>query len=127
MLEHMAPALNWAYITPGQDKADPLLSPICATRDMLPQRIYFIGAEYDYLCHEAEIMARSLAFGKFEVPGDQVGELGMQWEREGIKWWNVAGAVHGWTHIPMKGDENVVKQNMLKRLKREIAEFVASE
>jgi acetyl esterase/lipase len=127
-LKNMGPVFNWAYIPVGTDLSDPLLSPICAKgREDLPQRMFFVGAEYDYLCHEAEIMARSLAYGKFEVPRDKVGELGMEWEKEGIKWKNVSGVVHGWTHIPMKGEEEVVRQNELKRLYGEIAEFVRKE
>ena len=124
-LKEIGPTFNWAYIPVGTDLADPLLSPICAEwRAALPQRIFFVGAEYDYLCHEAEIMARSLAFGKFESPRDKVGDLGMEWEKKGVKWRTVGGVVHGWTHMPFKGEEEIVKQNELKRLYREINEWV---
>ncbi|KAJ9613417.1 hypothetical protein H2200_003359 [Cladophialophora chaetospira] len=124
-LEKIGPVFNWAYVNTGQDLSDPLLSPICVKgREALPRRIFFVGAEYDYLCHEAEIMARSLAFGSFEVPKDKVGDLGDEWEKDGIKWRNVKGVVHGWTHIPEKGERQVLKVNELKKLYREIAEFI---
>lgn len=44
VLKDMAPVFNWAYITSDQDKSDSLLGPICATREQLPHRVFFIGA-----------------------------------------------------------------------------------
>jgi len=124
VLKNISSMFNWAYIPIGQDLSDPLLSPICARgREDLPQRIFFVGAEYDYLSHEAEIMARSLAFGRFEVPRDKVGDLGDEWEKEGIKWRNVGGVVHGWTHHPATGEKEVLKQSELNRLYREVADW----
>ncbi len=124
-LKSAGPVFTWAYLNPGQDLSDPLLSPICVNgREALPQRIFFVGAEHDYLCHEAEIMARTLAFGRFEVPNDKVGDLGDEWERNGIKWRNVKGVAHGWTHTPETGERKVVKINELKKLYDEIAEWV---
>ena len=127
-LKSAGPVFSWAYLNVGQDLSDPLLSPICVEgREALPQRIFFVGAEHDYLAHEAEIMARRLAFGKFEVNKDKVGGLGDEWEKDGIKWRNVKGVVHGWTHIPEKGERKVLKINELKRLYGEIAEWVKQE
>ncbi|OCT44803.1 hypothetical protein CLCR_06012 [Cladophialophora carrionii] len=127
-LKDMGPLFSWAYIPAGQDLADPLLSPICVqTREVLPQRIFFVGAEYDYLCHEAEIMARKLAYGGMEAPKDQMGDWGDEWEKDGIKWRTVKGVVHGWTHVPEKGEKEVLRQNELKRLYRDIAEWSKEE
>jgi acetyl esterase/lipase len=127
-LKEMGPVFTWAYIPVGQDLADPLLSPICVRgREALPQRIFFVGAEYDYLCHEAEAMAIRLAYGVSEDSKEKVEELGDEWEKEGIKWKNVKGVVHGWTHIPEKGEKDILKQNQLKSLYREIAEWLNEE
>ncbi|EXJ55574.1 hypothetical protein A1O7_08502 [Cladophialophora yegresii CBS 114405] len=123
-LKEMGPVFSWAYIPVGQDLADPLLSPICVrSREALPRRIFFVGAEYDYLCHEAEIMARRLAYGE----EDKTGEVGDEWENDGIKWRKVKGVVHGWTHMPEKGDKEVSRQNELKTLYREIAQWLREE
>ena len=125
-LRWVAGAFNWGYLPVGTNLADPLLSVACAAnRTALPQRVFFIAAEYDYLYYEAEVMARMLAFGKFE---GKVGDKGTEWgEVNGVRWWNVQGMVHGWTHNPVKAEEEVLKQNMLKTLRKRMAEFIAAE
>ncbi len=67
VLKNMINLFDWGYISKGQDRMDPLLSPIYAKRENLPPRMFFIGAEYDMLCHEAEVMALHLA-GKVQIP-----------------------------------------------------------
>lgn len=127
-LKKMGPVFNWAYIPVGQDLTDPLLSVICAQgRVALPQRMFFVGAEYDYLCHEAEIMARSLAFGKFVAEKDKVGDLGEFWEKDGVRWRMVRDVVHGWTHVPVKGEEDRKKQEKLVKLNKEISDWLRQE
>jgi acetyl esterase/lipase len=56
-----APSFTWGYIPPGQDLHDPKLSPIFAKRQMLPEWLFFLGSEYDMLCHEAQEMIMNLA------------------------------------------------------------------
>lgn len=119
MLKAMAPVFNWAYVPETQDRADPLLSPIYAGRERLPQRIFFIGAEYDYLCHEAAVMARKLA------GLDETGTIdATDWEKNGIKWRMVPNVTHGWTHMPKRGEEEVRRKKDLEVLYMEIAEWL---
>jgi acetyl esterase/lipase len=48
-----APLWKWAYIPPGRDIRDPLLSVRYAKAENLPRWIYMIGAQYDMLADEA--------------------------------------------------------------------------
>lgn len=48
-----APLWKWAYIQPGHDIRDPLLSVRYAKAENLPRWIYMIGAQYDMLADEA--------------------------------------------------------------------------
>jgi acetyl esterase/lipase len=124
MLKNMGVLFNYGYIAEGTRLSDPLLSPICVGRDAIPQRVYFVGAEYDYLCHEAEVMAKKLAFGDVNAPEDKkLGDLGDEWEKNGVKWRTVKDVVHGWTHNPATGEKAVLKQNELKRLYREVSDW----
>ena len=63
---------EWAYVSQGQNLRDPLLSPVFATREALPQRMFIVAAELDMLAHEAYRLAWSLA-GKQGAPPAQVG------------------------------------------------------
>ncbi|KIW99986.1 uncharacterized protein Z518_10914 [Rhinocladiella mackenziei CBS 650.93] len=118
MLKNLAPVLDWAYIPADQDLSDPLLSPICANREQLPQRIFFIGAECDFLCHEAEIMAKKLA------GVEEKEDTGPGWEENGIKWKMVPDVTHGWTHVEQSGDAEVERQKGLDALYKEIAAWL---
>jgi acetyl esterase/lipase len=93
---------SWGYINPGQDQTDTLLSPVYATREMLPQRMFFVGAEFDVLCKEAWCMAKLLA-GK-EVKGadddEQPSREDRDWEEGGVRWQMVLDQRHGFTHAP---------------------------
>ncbi|KEF53031.1 uncharacterized protein A1O9_10939 [Exophiala aquamarina CBS 119918] len=120
MLKNVAPIFNWAYIPPGQDKTDPLLSPIyAANREKLPQRVFFIAAEYDYLEHEANAMAKMLA--GVETSNE---ELGVEWERNGVNWRTVPNVIHSWTHIELKGDEEVQRLKGLDALYQDVADWL---
>lgn len=68
---------GWAYVNPGTDTRDPLLSPIYFERQDLPRKVWLVGCELDLLAHEAWRMASRLA-GK-RVPGmdQQVGKEGI--------------------------------------------------
>lgn len=121
MLKNVAPIFNWAYIPPGQDKTDPLLSPVyAANRTQLPQRVFFVAAEYDYLEHEAKAMAKMLA-------GVDTGEeLGFEWERNAVRWRTVPDVIHSWTHIELKGDEEVRRLKGLDVLYQDVADWLLS-
>ena len=75
---------------------DPLLSPLYATSESLPPKIYLFGCEFDLLCRESELLAERLAkerSGEAITPGNL-------WEKNGIKWERVIGEEHGrWPSI----------------------------
>lgn len=118
VLKDIGPLFSWAYIPPEQDLFDPLLSPIYAGRQKLPQRMFFVCAEYDYLCHEAEIMAKKLA----GLEGTD--ETGPDWEENGIRFRMIPDVVHGWTHMPKSGEAEVTRRKDLEALYRECAEWL---
>ncbi|VBB76877.1 Putative Acetyl-hydrolase [Podospora comata] len=112
----MSPTFNWAYLNPGTDLHDTLLSPAHAKREALPKNIFMIGCELDMLAPEAWRMICSLAGKRVprenEVVGRQMtakeGELIMDnddpyaWEEvikmDGgarYKWLLVPDQVHG--------------------------------
>ncbi|KAK4205115.1 putative acetyl-hydrolase [Triangularia verruculosa] len=57
----MSPLFNWAYLNPGTDYYDTLLSPTHAKREALPKNIFMIACELDMLSPEAWRMICSLA------------------------------------------------------------------
>jgi acetyl esterase/lipase len=116
-LEKTAHLFDWGYVSAGQDLRDPLLSPIYAKRESLPPRIFIIGAEYDVLCHEAEVMALRLAgHGPFPEVGS-----GDSWEREGIKWRKVLDVQHAFTHVKKRGRQEAQRKKQCKDLYKEMA------
>ncbi|KIV87223.1 hypothetical protein PV11_02783 [Exophiala sideris] len=118
VLKDTGPLFTWAYIKEGEDLYDPLLSPIYAGRDKLPQRIWFICAEYDYLCHEGEVMAKKLA----GIEDDN--ETGPEWEKNGIRFRMVPDVQHGWTHMPKSGEAEVHRKKEIELLYKECAEWL---
>ncbi|KAM0425985.1 hypothetical protein ACHAPT_008924 [Fusarium lateritium] len=80
-LLRLSPVFDWAYIPPGQDLQDPLLSPIFASRDVFPPHVFMIACELDMLAGESLRMICSLAnrpLGEEKVGKDEpapVGEL----------------------------------------------------
>ncbi|KAK4173367.1 Alpha/Beta hydrolase protein [Triangularia setosa] len=64
----LSPLFNWAYLNPGTDYRDTLLSPTHSKREALPKNIFMIACELDMLAPEAWRMICSLA-GK-QVPRD---------------------------------------------------------
>ncbi|KAH6631362.1 Alpha/Beta hydrolase protein [Chaetomium tenue] len=63
----MMSLFNWAYLEPGQQCDEPLLSPFFARREELPRCIFFVACEMDMLAHEAWRMA--CKFAGRRVPG----------------------------------------------------------
>jgi acetyl esterase/lipase len=55
------PALDWGYNPVGQDRREPLLSPIYADPEDLPRYVCIVGAQHDMLCREGRNMAVKLA------------------------------------------------------------------
>lgn len=64
---------NWAYVNPGQDCRDPLLSPVHARRQDLPRNIFMVGCEMDMLCQEAWRMICGLAGRRVPLLEEVVG------------------------------------------------------
>jgi acetyl esterase/lipase len=93
MLQRTGPWFTWGYISPGTSLVNTMLSPIYADRAALPQRVFFVGAERDVLCHEAHEMAKKLV-GE-EGKGREESE---DWEVSGVRWMRVKGQRHGFTH-----------------------------
>lgn len=122
MLEKTGVLFNWAYISTGQDRTDPLLSPIYAKRENLPPNIFFIGAENDVLCHEAEVMALRLVG---DGPNPEVGS-GDSWERDGIRWRRVLDVQHGFTHVRKMGVEEVKRKKQCEELYEDMANWLIS-
>lgn len=119
-LDKIAPLFNWAYIPKGEDRANPLISPIFATRKALPQKIFFIGAEYDYLCNEAGEMAKKLA----RIDDKDASE---SWNKNGIKWRKVSNMRHGFTHVKLKGQAEIERQDATTKTHAEIGEWLQTE
>jgi acetyl esterase/lipase len=120
LLANISKLFDWGYISQGQDLIDPLLSPIYAKRENLPPNVFMIGAEYDVLCHEAEVMALRLAGDR---PNPELGS-GDSWEREDIKWRKVLDVQHSFTHIPKKGQEEVERKKKYEDLYKEMADWL---
>jgi acetyl esterase/lipase len=114
---------SWGYISAGEDLTNPLLSPIYAPKESLPLKIFFVGAEYDYLCHEANIMAKKLSGSD----GDCTIQDSNDWSRNGIKWRIVLDVQHGFTHVKSKGDKEIRRKEICDRLYAEIAQWLKDE
>ncbi|KAI1848048.1 hypothetical protein JX265_002052 [Neoarthrinium moseri] len=83
---------DWGYVSPGQNRRDPLLSPCYAKRGDLPPCIYMIGAQWDLLRLESQKMIHELA---------GLGGLDNQeadFEEGTYKWTLARGRSHGFTH-----------------------------
>ncbi|KAI9871825.1 MAG: hypothetical protein M1823_008334 [Watsoniomyces obsoletus] len=111
MLENTASWFNWGYVPAGIDKKHPLLSPIYAPKDAFAaQKMFFVGAEYDYLCTEASNMAEKLAGrGETKEPVD-VAKLEEKWDENGIKWKMYRGQQHGFTHTTASGEAEKLRK-----------------
>lgn len=123
VLKNMAALFNWGYIPKGTDRRNPLLSPIYAQREHLPEKIFLVGAEEDVLCKPAELMANDLA--KRES-GERRGDED-DWVKGGIAWRKVLDQQHGFTHIQLKGEEEQRRQKVCNDLYQQIAGWLDRE
>jgi acetyl esterase/lipase len=110
VLEKSGELFTYGYLPNGVDLCDPRLSPIYADRTLLPQKLRFVGAEYDVLCNEAHETAKLYAEhekGDIEE-GDIAGnkKQGVQSWRKGNVWWEmVLDAQHGFNYVTKKDPE----------------------
>lgn len=108
ILKDIFALFGWAYVNPGTDTCDPLLSPMYAEREELPRRVWLIGCELDLLAHEAWRLASRLA-GR-PVPGmdqkvgkevtSQPGELILEGDERFAWEEKVAGGEYRWLLVP---------------------------
>ena len=93
-LKDWGPIWEWAYVQPGQDLRDPLLSVRYAKNENLPKWIYILGAEYDMLGNEArQTMSDLASLDKLEREDGFYG-----FEKDTYKWKLVRDVRHGFTH-----------------------------
>ncbi|KAJ5771873.1 Alpha/beta hydrolase fold-3 [Penicillium odoratum] len=93
-LEETSWWLDWGYVSVGQNRRDPLLSPVYAGRAELPSWIYMIGAQWDMLRLETQKMIHGLA-GLEDRTGVEQEE---DFEVGTYKWTLAKGCPHGFTH-----------------------------
>ncbi|KAI1077925.1 alpha/beta hydrolase fold protein [Whalleya microplaca] len=94
-LEHSSYWFDWGYVSPGQNRRDPLLSPCYAARGDLPAWIYVVGAQWDILRLESQTMIHELAgLGGAEKKKDPEEDF----EVGTYKWTLARGCSHGFTH-----------------------------
>lgn len=118
---------SWGYVNPGTDLTDPRLSPVYASRDDLPQKLFFVGAEYDVLCREAGITARKLAGFDDWMDIQEAGlELEKGWDRNGVRFMMVPNVQHAFTHLTYRGEEEKERLEKTEMTIREIGEWVLS-
>ncbi|KAH6986938.1 Alpha/Beta hydrolase protein [Ilyonectria destructans] len=99
-LAAVAPIFNNVYLPTGTNQRDPLLSIFYAKREVLPEWIYGISAEYDMLGDELKRMMMQLA-GSHQPPLESEQH---SFERDGgkIKWTMAKDAEHTFTHWWLK-------------------------
>lgn len=123
-LHWMAYMFSSGYLAPGTNRADPLMSPIFAKRENLPEKIYILGCEWDLLCLEARDMAEDLA--ELEH-GEQVdlrqGRTG--WTKGNVQWEMLQDVEHGFNQrFPndpvMKKKTAAMHQGVADWLKKEV-------
>ena len=123
-------AFRWAYTSGSANSTDPLLAPLYAKKEDVPQKVYLLGCEYDQLLTEAEELANRLATeqvaGKTRVPLSD-GRVG--WTCGNIAWEQIQGVEHGFNLRPEETDEQVRKvwDQRTDELYANIAEWLFKE
>ncbi len=84
--------IDWGYVSVGQDRRDPLLSPYYAKKEDLPPWIYVIAAQWDMLRLESQEWIHKLA--DLQDVKDQEAPF----EKGTYKWTMAARLSHGFTH-----------------------------
>ncbi|KAK8063111.1 Alpha/beta hydrolase fold-3 [Apiospora hydei] len=110
---------DWAYVSVGQNRCDPVLSPCYAKREDLPPWIYMVGAQWDMLRLEAQEMIHALA--GLEDNENQEADF-----EEGTYKWTLAwGCAHGFTHhFWKKAEEKKRRQELCEPIFREASEWL---
>ena len=125
-LRWMSPMFNIGYLEAGIDRTDPLLSPIFAQREDLPEKVSILGCEYDMLCKEAELMAEDLSTSEEgQKTPLQDGKVG--WTKGSIRWELIEGAKHGFNQQPARGEEAKILRAKTEKMHAGIAEWLKKE
>jgi acetyl esterase/lipase len=90
--------MDWSYVPPRFDRADPMLSPEYAAQGKLPPHVFLAGIEGDILCPEAERLATRLVSER--GPGGPA--EGDSWESAGVKWERVKGWPQSFFELAVK-------------------------
>ena len=132
ILQRTGSWFSWAYIPHNADRRHPLLSPIYAPRSAFAtQKMFFVGAEYDYLCQEAHAMASKLA-GR-GTDGDESGKVvdvsnfKDEWNENGIKWRMFRGQQHGFTHTTKFGEEEKERRKATEECYAEMGRWLKED
>jgi acetyl esterase/lipase len=132
-LSEVSKLFNWAYVSPGQDKRDPLLSPHHAERRALPQKLYILGCEFDMLCPEAERTAEKMAQAE---DGEKVFDAGGNgWTKGSVRWRKILGAEHGFNQQPDpsayhgtgEGSKKEIKDKATRDMHADVARWLKKE
>ncbi|KAI0178172.1 alpha/beta hydrolase fold protein [Pestalotiopsis sp. NC0098] len=83
---------DWGYVSAGQNRRDPLLSPCYARKSDLPPWIYVVGAQWDILRIESQKWIHELA-GAQDLENQEE-----DFEKGTYKWTLAKGCSHGFTH-----------------------------
>lgn len=117
----MIPFIKYAYIAPGQDLRDPRLSTLYTDRTTLPKYIMIIGAENDFLAHEAWRQAKRFAGEDDTVNWDDDKDAKYGFEKDGIRFLLVRGAKHAFTHfMGQRGEAEVRRKKQEEECWREV-------
>jgi acetyl esterase/lipase len=123
ILHRLSPMFNIGYMYPDEDRTNPLLSPIFANRDDLPEKISLLGCEFDMLCNEAEAMAEDLATGeKGEKQPLSEGRVG--WTKGNVRWELIEGAKHGFNQTPPEWDKEGLNGARTEKMHASIAAWL---
>ena len=123
-----APGFNWAYVPRGQNLKDPLLAPVYAERNMLPEKLFVMGCEYDILCQEAEDFAEHMAEAE-KGNKEDLGEGRVGWKIGGLTWENLLGLEHGFNQRLLERDP-VLKERWAKAtelMRKRVGEWLWEE
>ncbi|KAK8036082.1 alpha/beta hydrolase fold protein [Apiospora rasikravindrae] len=110
---------DWAYVSVGQNRCDPVLSPCYAKREDLPPWIYMVGAQWDMLRLEAQEMIHALA-GLEERETKEA-----DFEEGTYKWTLAWGCSHGFTHhFWKKAEEKKRRQELCEPIYQDASDWL---
>jgi len=112
-LASTADFFDWAYVSAGQDRRDPLLSVTFAKPTDLPPWIFTVAAQYDMLSIEAKQMMTKLA----EIHQPSLDQE-IAFEKGRYRWLMVEGTVHGFMHHFAFKKEGAKAERREKRIEK---------